>query len=58
MSNVTSLRGTRPVAVVPTGSAYRILPGRLVTFAGHIRAGVVSRATPVAAAPVAAKQAA
>ena len=42
MSNVTSLRGPRPVAVVPSNAAYRVQPGRLVTFAGHVRPTAVT----------------
>ncbi len=42
MSNVTSLRGPRPVAVVPSNAAYRVQPGRLVTFAGHVRPSAVT----------------
>jgi hypothetical protein len=57
MSNITSLRGARPVAVVPASASYRIQPGRLVTFAGLVRpAAVTGFAT--ADAPSAAKKAA
>jgi hypothetical protein len=43
MSNLTSLHGPRPVATAPTGDAYRIQPGRLVTFAGFVRPSAVAR---------------
>ncbi len=42
MSNVTSLRGPRQVAVVPSSASYRVQPGRLVTFAGHVRPAAVT----------------
>ncbi len=57
MRNLSSLRGPRPVAVAPSGDAYRIQPGQLVTVAGFVRpsALVASRDE---AAPEAAKKAA
>jgi hypothetical protein len=59
MSNLISLHGPRAVATVPTSDAYRVLPGRLVTFAGFVRPSAVARtqAEPDARAE-AAKQAA
>ena len=57
MSNVTSLHGARPVAVVPTTAAYRVQPDRLVTFAGHVRPAAISGFRAVAA-PSAARKAA
>jgi len=57
MSNVTSLHGARPIAVVPTSAAYRVQPDRLVTFAGHVRPAAISGFRAVAA-PSAARKAA
>ena len=58
MRNVTSLHGPRPVATAPTSDAYRIQPGRLVTFAGFVRPSAVARTEAASDARLAAKQAA
>ena len=42
MSNLASLHGPRPVATAPSSDAYRIRPGRLVTFAGHVPASALA----------------
>ncbi len=57
MRTPTNLHGPRPVATAPSSDAYRIQPGRLVTFAGHVRASALVAGT-ADASPEAAKQAA
>ncbi len=42
MAKLTALHAPRPVATVPSSASYRIQPGRLVTFAGHVRASAVT----------------
>ena len=57
MRTPTSLHAPRPVATAPSSDTYRIQAGRLVTFAGHVRASalVAGSADP---APEAARKAA
>ena len=57
MAKLTSLHATRPVATVPSSASYRVQPGRLVTFAGHVRASAVTGFR-AAAGPDAARKAA
>jgi hypothetical protein len=42
MANVISLRGSRPVATVPSTDSYRTSAAWLVTFAGFVRPAAVT----------------
>jgi hypothetical protein len=42
MSILASLHGPRPVAAVPSSDSYRNRPGRVVTFAGFVRASALT----------------